>query len=64
MNPIIKEINHRLKQTTQRMLAIELGISPSYLSDIIRGNRGIPDDVAEKLGWLAIHTPIRWVKKK
>jgi transcriptional regulator with XRE-family HTH domain len=37
-------------QTTQRQAAAALGISPGYLSDILKGRRIAPDAVLDRLG--------------
>jgi hypothetical protein len=36
---------------TQTLAAIQLGISVSYLNDILHGRSGISDEVARALGW-------------
>jgi hypothetical protein len=36
---------------TQTLAAIQLGISVSYLNDILHGRSGISDGVADQLGW-------------
>lgn len=46
----INVIRSRLEATTQRQLAHELGISPSYLGDIVQGRRPPSDAVIKALG--------------
>lgn len=61
-NPVIKAMQKALYSPTgvsQKELAEHLNISPQYLSDILRGNRFIPDKVANKLGFKKV---IKWVK--
>jgi DNA-binding transcriptional regulator YdaS (Cro superfamily) len=36
---------------SQRAVALELGISEVYLSDILNGRRDVSDNVARKLGY-------------
>jgi transcriptional regulator with XRE-family HTH domain len=36
---------------TAKAAAKEMGISPQYLSDLLRGRRDIPDRIAEFLGF-------------
>lgn len=61
MNTITEEgLRTLLKQMaddtgTQRELAERLGITPAYLSDIIRGGRGISDAIAAKLGYERVY---------
>lgn len=43
-------IRARLEATTQRQLAHQLGISPSYLGDIVQGRRPASDAVVAALG--------------
>lgn len=50
MSEPLKELKKRLKNKSQKDLAKELGISTSYLHDILHGRRSI-DKVAEKLGY-------------
>jgi plasmid maintenance system antidote protein VapI len=45
-------INQLVKRKgTQAAAAEELGVSPAHISDIIRGNRGISDEIAQRLGY-------------
>lgn len=43
-------IRARLESTTQRQLAHQLGISPSYLGDIVQGRRPPSEAVVTALG--------------
>lgn len=45
--------------SSQRALSFELGITQSYLSDIINGRRSISSEVANRLGYdrVAIYVP-------
>jgi transcriptional regulator with XRE-family HTH domain len=52
---LIKELNKRLKDKTRKEVAKELGISQSYLNDIIKGYRNI-QRIAGKLGFEAVTT--------
>jgi transcriptional regulator with XRE-family HTH domain len=49
MDPIL-ELQKRLGQQSLRALAIELGVSAPYLSDIMRGNRQPGPKVLAALG--------------
>lgn len=59
MNDIIKELQRRLKNKSQKELAKELGISQPYLHDILKGKRGV-DKIAEKLGFQKL---VSWKKQ-
>lgn len=48
------------QRTTQKRVAIALGVSPQYLCDIIKGRREISEQVAEKLGFERVVTFVRW----
>lgn len=41
----------KVKEKSQKALAKELGISESYLSDILNGRRCISEEVAKRLGY-------------
>lgn len=46
-----RHLEGRLKKAgSLRRLAVELGVSPTHLSDVIAGQRGL-DRVAERLGF-------------
>lgn len=40
---------------TQRVAAIDLGISQAFLSDIVLGKREVSDSVARKLGFSKVY---------
>ena len=49
---LIDEIRRRITETGQaKKLALELGFSPQYLSDVIQGRREIGEALAKKLGY-------------
>jgi transcriptional regulator with XRE-family HTH domain len=51
-NPVLKKIKSKIAEAgSQTKVAIELGISVSYLSDILNGKREISENVARKLGF-------------
>ncbi len=43
------------RQSSQKELAAKLKISPQYLSDIMGGNRAVPDVVARYYGFRKIY---------
>ena len=45
------QISELAMTQTQTLASIKLGISVSYLNDILHGRSGISDGVAESLGW-------------
>lgn len=47
-------------KSNQKTVAEQLGISPQYLSDILRGRREITGEVASKLGFERVVTFVRW----
>jgi transcriptional regulator with XRE-family HTH domain len=49
MNPIT-ELNRRLAGTTQKRLAEELGVSATYLNDVLHGRREPGDAILSALG--------------
>lgn len=48
---IIYRLAIRCEQSTQRAVAKDFGISPQYLSDILKGRRPLPNAVALKMGY-------------
>lgn len=46
----VELIRSKLRNMTQRELADELGISPGFLGDIVRGRRPASDPVVDALG--------------
>jgi hypothetical protein len=48
---VIKEIESRVSRSSLRKVAASVGISPAYLSDILRGNRDVSGPVAEMFGF-------------
>ncbi len=54
------KLSKRSWQTSQRLVAKELGISPAYLSDILNGHREISAQVAEKLGYERVVTFVKF----
>lgn len=54
-SPVITEINRLIeKHGTQSAVASELHISPSLLTEILKGRRGISDGLLDKLGFVKI----------
>ena len=52
-NLAIETIKNLVKEAgTQAKVAENLGITPSYLSDILKGKREVSESVADKLGLL------------
>jgi plasmid maintenance system antidote protein VapI len=39
------------KRGAQRQLALELGVSPQYLNDVLSGNRRLTEDIAVAIGF-------------
>lgn len=48
---ILEVISKEIKLTSLRKTAARVGISAAYLSDIMRRNRGISDNVANAFGF-------------
>jgi plasmid maintenance system antidote protein VapI len=53
-------IRARVADTSQKELAITLGVSPQYLSDILHGRRAISTNVAKSLGFRKETTEQFW----
>ena len=60
MNPI-KILQRRIAKSTLRAVAGELGISPAYLSDAMRGNREPGPKILDALG---LERVVMYRKKK
>ena len=59
---IIKDVRGRVGEAgSQARVAEALGVTPAYLSDILRGKRGISDEFAARLGYEGISL---WRKAK
>lgn len=50
---MIDRLKCRCEVSTQRAVAKDFGISPQYLTDILKGRRALPDEVALKMGYKA-----------
>lgn len=48
---LLDELTARCEASSQTILARELGISVSYLGDVLHGRRGISDRMARALGY-------------
>lgn len=48
---LVEVIRKRCAGTMQYMVAVELGVSPTYLSDVLNGKRDISAELAYKLGY-------------
>jgi transcriptional regulator with XRE-family HTH domain len=48
------------RKRTQKDVAKDLGISPQYLSDILKGRREISAEVARRLGFERVVTFVRF----
>lgn len=51
MDIVLKTIQAKVTRTSQREVAIEMGVSPQYISDILAGRRAVSEAVAGKLGF-------------
>ena len=51
---LLNILRKRTNGKTQREVAEELGISPTYLCDILSGKRNISNNLAKKLGFSKI----------
>jgi hypothetical protein len=52
---LIREIEQRVKEKgSQKAVALEMGISPPYLNDIMQERRLISEEVALKLGYIRV----------
>lgn len=52
VNLALEELKKRVQQRgSQKAVAEELGIHPSYLNDILKGKTGLSDNVLAKLGY-------------
>lgn len=51
MDIVVKVIKTKAAMSSQSEVAKELGVSPQYLSDILREKRSVSEAVAAKLGF-------------
>ena len=59
-SPVITELNTLIEQSgTQAAVAERLQISQSYLSDILKGKRGLSSALLQKLGFVEIVVHVR-----
>ena len=57
---IIDKLFCMSRRSSQKELADELGISPQYLSDVLKGRREISAQLASKLGYERVITFVKW----
>ncbi|ARU40177.1 hypothetical protein CCB80_03105 [Armatimonadetes bacterium Uphvl-Ar1] len=57
---VVHLIMRECQKSSQKTVAEQIGISPQYLSDILKGRREISTAVAEKLGLERVVTFVRW----
>jgi DNA-binding transcriptional regulator YdaS (Cro superfamily) len=55
---LLTELRKRVSVTTQKAVADELGISPMYMNDLLRGRRDISERIAEKMGYRKVFRKI------
>lgn len=52
------------KYKTQKAAAEAWGISPAYVSDVLKGKRMMPDVMANAAGYELVHHVAEWVRIK
>lgn len=57
---VVRLLLRECDKSSQKKLAEQIGISPQYLSDILKGRREVSESVAEKLGFERVVTFVRW----
>ncbi len=59
-NPVIEELKKRADELgSQQALADELGISAQHLGDVLKGRRGLGEDVLEQIGFEKVIVHVR-----
>jgi transcriptional regulator with XRE-family HTH domain len=48
---VLQIIRREVDATSLRQTATRVGIAPSYLSDILNGNRAVSEEIARKFGF-------------
>ena len=48
---VVADIRKAVEATSVRQTAASIGVSAAYISDILNGNRGISDAIAEAFGY-------------
>lgn len=48
---VLNQLRSRVDKSTMRKVAKELGVSVNYVSDALRGNRGVGEKLASALGF-------------
>ncbi len=48
---LLEILLRRIAESTQRQVAEELGVSRSFLNDVVHGRRNVTDSMVEKLGF-------------
>jgi len=48
---LVQELRDRSRLSTQKAVAEELGIHPTFLSDVLKGKRDISANLAERMGF-------------
>lgn len=63
-NPVIEELQVRVEKAgSQKAAADELGIHPSYMTDLLQGKRNPGEELLEKLGFarVVVHVKVNAV---
>lgn len=48
---LLDQLTDRVLSSSQCKVAAELGVSTSYLNDVLRGRRCVSDHLAMRIGW-------------
>jgi transcriptional regulator with XRE-family HTH domain len=48
---VIRAIRDEISESSLRKVAVKIGISAAYLSDVMRGNRAVSESVAASFGF-------------
>ena len=63
---VIGELRRKVKASSYRKAATQLGIDPATICNILKGHRGLGESVGEALGYKPVPVkpaPRKWVKK-
>jgi plasmid maintenance system antidote protein VapI len=53
-NEVIKELRRRVKATNQRQAALALDMTPQFINDVLKGRRGMTEELAKRLGYIRV----------
>jgi len=59
---VVKELKRRVDTTSQKDVAIALGMTPQFINDVIKGRREVSENLARGLGYAKVVSFIKLVK--